>query len=58
MTFAEEIAQDPRALKALSTWLRAHERPELADQVEVAASFGVGWRQRLQRVLNECDHLR
>ena len=55
LTFAEEVARHPRTLEALSTWLRSQERPELADQVEIAASFGVGWRERLARVLNECD---
>ena len=58
MTFAEEMAQHPGALGALSAWLRAQERPELADQVEIAASFGPGWRERLARVLNECARVR
>ena len=55
LAFAEEVAQHPATLEALSVWLRTHERPELADQVEIAAAFGVGWRERLARVLNECD---
>jgi hypothetical protein len=54
LSFAEEFAQHPGTLGALSAWLRARERPELADQVEIAASFGPGWRERLTRVLNEC----
>jgi len=54
LTFAEEVAQHPATLEALSAWLRVHDRPELADQVEIASSFGVGWRERLARVLNEC----
>lgn len=58
LTFAEEIALRPGALEALSSWLRVHERPELADQVEIAASFGMGWRERLARVLNECARRR
>ena len=54
LVFAVEVAQHPAALEALSAWLRTHDRPELADQVEIAASFGIGWRERLARVLNEC----
>jgi len=54
LAFAEEVAQHPAVLEALSTWLRAHDRPELADQVEIATNFGSGWRERLARVLNEC----
>ena len=41
-------------LGTLSAWLRSHDRPEMADQVEIAASFGEGWRERLLKVLNEC----
>jgi len=54
LAFAEEVAQRPATLEALSAWLRAHDRPELADQVEISANFGAGWRERLVRVLNEC----
>ena len=58
LAYAEEVAQHPATLAALSTWLRMHDRPELADQVEVAANFGAGWRERLARVLNECAERR
>lgn len=54
LALAEEVAARPATLAALSSWLRATDRPELADQVEIAASFGEGWRERLGRVLREC----
>ena len=54
LAFAIEVAESPAALGALSSWLRSHDRPELADQVEIASSFGEGWRERLRKVLNEC----
>ncbi len=58
LSFAEQVAERPEALSAFSTWLRNHDRPELADQVEIAANFGEGWRERLTRVLNECARRR
>ena len=54
LTLADEVAEHPATLGALSSWLRTHDRPELADQVEIASSFGTGWRERLAHVLREC----